>query len=487
MSSPAQTAPETRAAEKLLRQLRDVAPDARIDETPSERDSRSRDRWPEAGKWSGADQDRHRPCAVVRPASTEEVSAVMQAASAAGVPVVPFGAGSGVVGGVVNEGAFISLDLGALTAPPVFDDERGEVTVGAGVLGADLEEAARERGRRIPHYPQSLALASVGGLVATRSSGTFSSKYGNIEDLLVALEVVLADGSIIRTRAVPRSSTGPSVAQLFVGSEGTLGVITSVTLRTFPVAQETRFRGVAFRDLADGLATVRSILDEGVTPAVIRLYDADEAEHLYERAGLAADGRVLLILAHDGSPAVVAAEEETSLAAAARHGGEDLGAGPGETWERTRFDASWLERGNAGEGAIADAIEVAGAWPELHGLHKSVLSAMRPHVDRAYAHYSHFYPNGGAVYFIFFASGSTREQVLENYRNAWDAALRTVIEAGGSVSHHHGVGEARKDWMAREHGPALTVLDRLKAALDPAGILSPNKLGIRTSTEGTGR
>jgi alkyldihydroxyacetonephosphate synthase len=485
MSSPTDTKVEIAGREeRFLARLQSAAPSVVVDRGTEARLLRSKDRWPEAGKWSAADQNRHLPAAVLAPSTVEEVAEVLKAAQAEGISVVPFGAGSGVVGGVVNSGSFVSLDLGRLTGPPVFDDERGEVTAGAGMLAADLEAALNARGRRIPHYPQSLALASVGGLVATKSSGTFSSKYGNIEDLLVALEVVLADGTIIRTRAVPRSSTGPAIAQLFVGSEGTLGVITSVTLRTFPLARASRFRGVAFNKLADGLATVRALTDAGITPAVIRLYDADEAAHLYERAGVPGEGRALLIVGHDGHEAVAAAEEAVSLSVAADHRGTDLGAGPGETWERTRFDASWLERGNAGETRIADAIEVSAAWPELEGLHSKVLKAMDPYVDKAYAHYSHFYPNGGAVYFIFFTTGKDREETLQRYRQAWDAALRTVIGAGGSVSHHHGVGEARKDWMSREHGTGLQILERVKAALDPAGVLSPGKLGMARRVNG---
>ncbi|MUU69710.1 FAD-binding oxidoreductase [Pseudarthrobacter sp. GA104] len=484
MGIPADTKIAVDQADRFLQQLQEAAPSVAVDRTEESRLSRAGDRWPEAAKWSAAERERHLPAAVISPSSVEEVSEVLKAAQTAGIAVVPYGAGSGVVGGVVNDGVFVSLDLARLAGVPAFDDERGEVTVGAGMLGADLEAALNARGRRIPHYPQSLSLASVGGLVATRSSGTFSSKYGNIEDLLVALEVVLADGTIVRTRAVPRSSTGPSIAQLFVGSEGTLGVITAVTLRTFPLARDSRFRGIAFDDLSGGLATVRSILDAGVTPAVIRLYDGDEAAHLYERSGVPGEGRALLILGHDGHESVVASEESVALAAAAAHGGADLGAVPGETWERTRFDASWLERGNAGGTMIADAIEVSAGWPELAALHGKVLAAMDPHVDKAYAHYSHFYPNGGAIYFIFFTSGTDRQEVLDRYRNAWDAALSTVSEAGGSVSHHHGVGEARKDWMYREHGNALQVLNKVKAALDPAGVLSPGKLGLAPQAKG---
>lgn len=462
--------------QRFLDELSRRRPGVAVSLDPESRRRRARDRWPEAAKWTDEELERHMPSAVALATSAEDVAAVVAAAAAAGVSVVPFGAGSGVVGGVVGENA-VSLDLGGLAGAPRFDDERGEVTVPAGVIGADLEAMLREQGRRLPHYPQSLPLATVGGLVATRSSGTFSSKYGNIEDMLVGLEVVLADGSIVQTKASPRSSTGPSAAQLFVGSEGTLGVITAVTLRTLPVAASQAFRGVAFASLGAGIAAVRAILDAGVTPAVIRLYDEQEAVHLYEKSGME-PGRTLLVLGFDGHPSVVAAEQDAALALAADAGGEDLGSGPGVAWEASRFDASWLDRGNAGEYAYADAIEVSAGWPSLEPLHAAVLSALEPYVDSAYAHYSHFYPNGGAVYFILFTSGPDAASARARYRGAWSTVLETVLAHGGSISHHHGVGEARKDWMQREHGGSLRILEAVTRALDPDGVLSPGKLGL---------
>lgn len=486
MTTPPDVDAVTHDLEQFVKQLAVDHPSLSVDTSQKSLEAHSRDRWPEFAKWSPEEQARHLPMAVVRPSTGDEVAAILRAASATSVTVVPYGAGSGVVGAVVNTGQFISLDVSGLTADPIFHDDRGEVTVGAGVLASALEAAANARGRRIPHYPQSLGLASIGGLVATRSSGTFSSKYGNIEDLLVALEVVLPDGSTVRTKASPRSSTGPSLAQLFVGSEGTLGVITSVTLRTLPQAATTQFRGVSFASVTEGVAAVRAILDGGITPAVIRLYDATEAEHLYERSGLPSEGRALLILGFDGNPAVVDAELTQSLHMTNALGGVDLGPAPGETWERTRFDASWLERGNAAPNQLADAIEVSASWPILAALHERVLADMTPHVDRAYAHLSHFYPNGGAVYFIFFTSGADRDEAVSRYRAAWAAALDAVLEMGGSVSHHHGIGEARKDWMSKEHGEALSLLGRIKTAVDPLNLLSPGKLGMAHANERNG-
>ncbi len=470
--------PGSSDTESIIKQLKQLVPECVIDDDIETRRARAFDRWPIAAKWSREELNTHTPLAVVRVGSAHDVSLLLKFAGTHRIPVVPFGAGSGVVGGVVNRRGYLCIDLSGLDGKPVLDAENGEATVPAGVLGGDLEQILNAAGRRLPHYPQSLALASIGGLVATRSSGTFSSKYGNIENFVTSLEVVLPDGSIIHTPASPRSSTGPSVAQMFVGSEGTLGIITSVTLRTLPLAQSLLLRGVAFKGVAHGLKAVRQLLDAGITPAVIRLYDEKEAVHIFEKSGLEAANRVLLVLAFDGNPAVAAAEQAESLRIAAAQGGEDLGVAPGEIWEKTRYDAGWLDRGNAGDFDFADAIEIAAGWHALETLHGKVLGAIAPYADNAYAHFSHFYSNGGAIYFIFFITGKDKDDAVSRFSKVWDITMRTVLEYGGSISHHHGVGEARKQWMAREHGGSLAVLAKLKQALDPQGVLSPGKMGF---------
>jgi alkyldihydroxyacetonephosphate synthase len=466
----------------FLTEMETTAPEVSIDQTLEERASHAKDRWPEVDKWSAEELEEHLPLAVVRPSTAQQVSATVAAAAAAGVAVIPYGGGSGVVGGVVGVASFISIDLRSLSAEPAFDDDRGEVRVPAGVLGSDLERLANARGRRIPHYPQSLFLATVGGLVATRSSGTFSTKYGSIEDLVVGLEVVLGDGRIIHTKPVPRSAAGPSITQLFIGSEGAFGIITEVTLRTIPIAPETRFRGIAFPGIRQALDALRAVFDNGITPAVTRIYDPVEATNLYGRARIAGSGRALLILAFDGHPDVVAAEEAATLGIAAAGGGTDLGSEIGEIWERTRFDASWLDQGNSGDTLLADAIEVSASWPDLAELHANVLAALTPIADTVYAHYSHFYANGGALYIIFFVSGADREEALAKYRDAWAATLGEVLALSGSISHHHGVGEARKNWMGAELGDAMSVLRAVKTAIDPRSVLNPGKLGLLEGT-----
>lgn len=450
-----------------------------------DRAAHASDRWPVSLKWTEDERLARAPSEVARPRSTNEVVAILRQATAAGRSVVPFGAGSGVVGGVVPCGDCLTIDLSEMAEVVEIDDASGTVTVEAGILAGDLERILNERGRRVPHYPQSLHLASVGGLVATRSSGTFSSKYGNIEDLLVGVQAVLADGTIVQSKVIPRGSVGPDLAQIFVGSEGSFGIITQVTLRTYAVAEARLFQGASFDTIEGGLTAVRAVLERGIRPAVIRLYDDIEAAHLYEKVGIERSDCSLLILAFDGPTELVEVEESAALAEVSRHGGKELGSEIGEAWERGRFDATWFTNGNSLPTGLADAIEVSASWPTLGALRDKMVKALAPFTDRVYAHYSHFYSNGGSLYVIFETSGATVESARERYTAAWDAAMETVIAEGGCISHHHGVGMARRKWIAQDLGSSHEILQRIKSAMDPNGILNPGKLGVDRSEEGS--
>jgi alkyldihydroxyacetonephosphate synthase len=220
----------------------------------------------------------------------------------------------------------------------------------------------------------------------------------------------------------------------------------------------------------------------GLRPAVIRLYDEHEAEHLLEeiRQG---DGEPLLILGFDGPQRLVEAEEDLALAICVERSGRDLGRGIGERWERNRFDASWLERGN-GEGRMADAIEISGRWSVLPSLYERVTGQLAPRVDALWAHFSHFYPQGGSIYFIVFLSDASPGRLLERYAEVWETVMRATLDEGGSISHHHGIGEARLPWIREELGSGYEVLAAIKRALDPQGTLNVGRFGLPPEGEG---
>jgi alkyldihydroxyacetonephosphate synthase len=459
----------------LLAALRAATGENGVSIEEADRAAHSHDSCPAAAKWTAEEKARHTPRCVVRPRRTEEVAAVLRAAAAHGAAVVPYGAGSGVVGAAVPSAQAVSVDLRSMPRIDPVDGENWLLRAEAGALGSAVEAAANAAGFTLGHYPQSLHISTVGGWVATAATGTFSSKYGGIEDILHALEVVLPDGEVVTTRPIARTSAGPRLQQLFIGSEGTLGVITRVTLRLQPLPEARRFRGVLFPDMRAGLAAVRALFRRHLVPAVVRLYEPKEAAGLCQAAGVPG-GRVLLLLGVEGAAALAAAQEELALAVAAQHGGEDAGAAIGELWEKHRFNAQWLDDGNAGDGRMADAIDVSAAWSALPRLYETMMRTLAPLTASLWAHFSHFTAHGGSIYFIVFIEGGTAAETRRRYDAAWAAAMQVVQEAGGSIAHHHGTGLLRLPWLERELDGELTLLRRLKTALDPAGLLNPGKL-----------
>lgn len=436
------------------------------------------DAWPISRKWDAATRQSHLPDAVARPSTADEVAAVLRWASREKRPVVPVAARSGVTGaGVPAAPGQIAIDLTALDRILSFDPETGHVRVEAGVMGGVLEAYLKERGFTLGHYPQSLDISTVGGWVATLSSGTYSAKYGGIERLLRGLDVVLADGTPVRIEAKPRGASGPWLPGLFLGAEGTMGIVTQATLQTRPIPPHQSFRGFAVPSLGTGLDVVRQAFRQHAEPPLIRLYDAAEAVHLYERVGLA-QTEPLLIIGQEGNPKVVEAMDAAFGELAAGVGATDLGPGIGEAWASGRYHANWLERGNAPAGSIADSVEVTGAWPELERIYDDVMAGIRPLCADAMAHWSHFYPDGCGMYVIFQIEDEDPARLRARYGQVWDTILDRAGRHGSTISHHHGIGLVRSARLPAALGSAHGLLKRVKAALDPDGILNPGKLGL---------
>lgn len=479
------------------------------------------DTWPVALKAPGATG--WQPDLVAWPGSAGEVADAVRIAAAAGLPIIPVGGLSGIVGGALAVRGGLVLDLLRLNRVLEVDELSGLVRTEAGILGANLEEALAGHGLTTGHLPQSGHSSTVGGWIAHRAAGIASTKYGKIESILRGVRVVLADGSILETRVAPASATGPALQSLFLGAEGTLGVVVEATLAVQPLPAERRWVAYGFQvaDPADGpgvladgraadgttadatiaanpiaadpadaaflriLEVVRRVLRRGYRPAIVRAYDPAEATPLLARAGLAGDAvagtRALLIVGAEGEEPLVAAELAAVAREAVAAGGEDLGVGPAEAWAAHRFDTSWLVGAVRGEGSIGDALEVAATWSRLPAVYVAMRAAMRKACGpggAVVAHLSHAYPDGGNLYMIFRTEQDSERAAIEHYPVVVDAALGACLAAGGTVSHHHGIGLAKARWFEREVGPVgLSVIRRQKAALDPAGILNPGKLG----------
>jgi alkyldihydroxyacetonephosphate synthase len=415
------------------------------------------------------------PAGVVWPANVQEVCAVLKLAQAAGVPVIPFGGGSGIVGGTTPVPGCLSLDTKRLNALRV-ETTSLIAYAGAGLWGVDLERSLNRDGLSLGHFPQSLYSSTVGGWVATRASGTFSTLHGNIEDMLVGLEVVLADGRVLRTPASPRSATGPNLNELFLGSEGTLGVVTEAALSVHRAAAWRVLESYAFGAFDHALDALRQMLQAGLRPAVVRLYDPAETRHKFQGLDLPPEACVLVLI-YEGLRELA----EVSAALGRRYcqsrDGHYLGSGPAERWWQTRFDTSSMVLANSRLGGICDAIEVAALWRDLPAVYAAMSAAARRHSAGVHAHVSHVYPSGGGLYVIVSAQAEDDAAAVTLYRALVDDLVAACLDAGGRLSHHHGIGLGRAHWMRAEHGEVgLGVLHALKHTLDPHDLLNPGKL-----------
>jgi len=440
--------------ETLLERLRDDG--VVVSSEPSARAEAARDWWPMSIAWAARGQVPARPAVVARPADTAGVASVLRHCHDAGVPVTPSAGASGVCGGSVPVFGGLSLDLTGLSGLYDLDETSLLADVGAGTFGPELEAAlsARGTGYTLGHWPQSMDISTVGGWVACRGAGQYSTRYGKIEDLVVGLEVVLADGTVVTTDgAAPRSATGPSLTQLFLGSEGTLGVVT---------------------------AACRRILRRGATPAVLRLYDVTESQRNFDA------GTCVLVILDEADPVVV--ESTLKVCDEECEGAERLDDDLVARWLHERNDTSALGplwKANI----VVDTIEIAGRWSVLALLSHEVVSTLQG-IDGTLAasvHQSHAYRDGACLYFTFGgrrpaggAGGDEAELAWQEtyYRQAWDATMASVRRHGAAISHHHGIGLNRGRFLADALGPGFAVLQSIKEALDPTGILNPGKLGF---------
>jgi alkyldihydroxyacetonephosphate synthase len=434
----------------------------------------SRDWWPLALHWALAGQVPQRAAVVARPADTNQVSQVLALCDEARVPVTAAGGRSGVCGASVPLFGGVLLDMTRLDRIGDVDAIAGIVEVEAGVFGPDLESHLRgEHHLTVGHFPQSFDISTVGGWVACRGAGQYSTRYGKIEDMVVGLEVVRADGRVIHTGGAPAAAVGPDLTQLFTGSEGTLGVITRVWLRAHPVSPHTAMAAFRFATAHDGFEACRRIVRASATPAVLRLYDAVESAR-----GRGGDGTACTMLVLDEGDAVIVDATIEVVERECRALGQPAEPQLVEEWLEHRNDTSALQAMTR-KGYVVDTMEIAAPWSRLSQIYTAATAALIavPHAVVASCHLSHSYVDGACLYFTF-AATPPADELEATYVAMWDAGQRAVLANGGNLSHHHGVGLNRARFAAEALGPALDVLRDVKRALDPNGILNPGKLGL---------
>ncbi len=505
----------------VLRDLRDALPALRTSADDADRVAYARDLWPRhhLRVRSGRPAE-HRPLAIVWPTSTAEVSHLVRWARGARVPLVAFGAGSGVCGGVLPEPNAVVVDLKRMARIRTIDRDGPFVDVEAGHMGVPLETTVQRAGFTVGHFPSSILCSTAGGWVATRSAGQCSGAYGKIEDMVASLECVTGAGEIVELR---RRLSGPDLVPLVVGSEGTLAIVTSARLRLHPAPTSRGFGAWSFPTTAHGLEAMRALFQSGLRPAVARLYDpfdamlakrggvkpADEArprpapgrggaalrailkrpsvlnELLHSNLAARALGGAMLVVVFEGSgEGPREGIEEARRIVEMRLQGSWEGEGPARRWLEHRYAVSYRQAPVFANGAFVDTMEVAAPWSKLGGLYDAVRRALGEHVF-VMAHFSHAYPDGCCIYFSFAGSARSRGRGGETgwddesevvYDRAWRAALKAAVEAGGTLAHHHGVGRSKAPRLPEELGTGIDVVRSLMRAFDPAGILNPGNL-----------
>jgi alkyldihydroxyacetonephosphate synthase len=438
-----------------------------------------RDWWPLAIGWAAEGSVPQRPAVVVRPATTAQVSTILAACNEAIVPVTPIAGRSGVCGGSIPVFGGVALDLTSLDGLIAVDETSLTADVRAGMFGPDLEAALGQvgPGYTLGHWPQSMDLSTVGGWLACRGAGQYSTRYGKIEDMVLGLEVVLADGRIVHTEGHgPRAATGPNLTQLFVGSEGTLGVITEARFRIHPLPLAQARRAYGFSSFEAGLDACRKILRRGATPAVLRLYDQAESARNFEHP----DTNVLIVL-DETDPALLAATLSVVDDECAGGAAHDLDVALVERWLGHRNDVSALAP-LWRAGVVVDTAEISGSWAALPGLFEEVVASLTSIEGTlaASAHQSHAYTDGACLYFTFAGRGPEGDDAWREryYRQAWDTVTNATLAHGAAISHHHGIGLNRSRFLPRALGSGFEVLSGLKQSFDPVGILNPGKFGL---------
>ncbi len=446
------------------------------------------------------------PDVVVYPATTDEVARVVDAVVEAGAVLIPFGGGSNIAGSlevpVEETRVVVSLDLGRMNQVLEIDEESGLALIQAGAQGPDLEEQLNARGFTIGHFPDSFSHSTLGGWIATRSSGMQSDRYGDIADITRGLTMAMP-GEVLRLRPLPSSSTGPSVREMVLGSEGRLGVITEAWVNVKRRPEERVILAYFFPDFATGLQALHEVHRSDATPLVARLSDERETQFslatskarkgvskyvtkalmaFLVRKGWDLDKLSMSFIGYEGSRSHVALQQRIVREIVTRHGGIVVGKGPGVLYDQKKFDTPYLRDFLLDRGAAADVSETAAPWARLKPLYDDVIRS----AEKAFAevgcqgyvmcHLSHNYHSGACLYFTF-AIAHDGPDVLDRYDVVKRAVQSAFMRNGGTLSHHHGVGVEHSPWLSEDISPAGEgMIKRLFEATDPANNLNPGKV-----------
>jgi alkyldihydroxyacetonephosphate synthase len=441
------------------------------------------------------------PDGVAFPESSAQVRELLDYAAASGASVIPYGGGSSVAGHLsVPAGVtpVLTINLARLRALTSIDRQAQLATFGAGVFGPDLEAQLRAHGFTLGHFPQSFEYSTLGGWVATRSSGQQSLRYGRIEQLFAGARVEAPAGTL-DLPTFPASAAGTDLREMVLGSEGRIGVITEATVRVTPLPPHEAFHAVFFPDWESACRATREIVQAKLPLSMLRLSNPTETLTMLTLAGHkrlvglletylgwrgCGEGKCMLMLGASGTRAVARFALKSALALAREHAGVHAGRAMGDKWKQNRFRNVYLRNTAWAEGYAIDTVETAVDWngvtPMMHAVEEAATAALGEHGERVhtYTHLSHLYAQGASVYttFVYRLAGNY-EQDLARWRTLKAAVSEAIVANGGTISHQHGVGTDHAPYLEAEKGPlGIGAMRALFLHFDPDGRMNPGKL-----------
>ena len=440
------------------------------------------------------------PDAVAFPESDQDVTELLAWARKAGAQVIPYGGGTSVVGGVNpsrredDDRPVLTISLSRLNELQNLDSTSQLATFGAGVIGPYVESQLRAYGFTLGHYPQSFEFSSLGGWIATRSSGQQSLGYGRIEALFAGGKIETPSGRIVLP-ALPASAAGPDLRQLILGSEGRFGIITEATVRVRPVPKFEAFYGVMFSDWLTGIEAVRQAIQADIPLSMMRLSNPTETETFLNLPAHQNQVELLrtllkwrnftpenclLLFGVSGDHVATRVARREMMDIARHHRGLWLTELVGRQWAKGRFRTAYLRDALWEYGYAVDTLETAVPWNMVHKASQAILDALTGAVQPLLpmAHLSHVYRDGASLYFTFlFRIGDTLDETMARWRTLKEAGSRAVLSVGGTISHQHGVGVDHLSYLAQEKSElGIQMLKEVQKSLDPAGVMNPGKL-----------
>ncbi|OGO31273.1 MAG: FAD-linked oxidase [Chloroflexi bacterium RBG_16_54_11] len=443
------------------------------------------------------------PDGVAYPTSEEDVTQLLQFAHQRGIHIIPYGGGTSVVGHidpVKSKAPVLTVDMSRMNRLIDLRPDSLLASFGAGVCGPDLEAQLRARGFTLGHFPQSFEYSTLGGWVATRSSGQQSLRYGRIEKLFAGGRLQTPLGEL-ELPSFPASAAGPDLREMVLGSEGRLGILTQVSVRINPIPEREDFHAVFFPDFQHGVEAVRQILSSGITLCMLRLSTSGETsttlalaghvnligalERLLGMRGLGED-KCLLLLGFSGKSNLVQAHRKETLDITGKWGGVHVGKTFGEQWHKNRFRTAYLRNTLWEHGYGVDTIETATDWGNTPRMVEQVEGALRDSMQgfgepvHIFTHLSHVYPQGSSVYTTYiFKLAPDPQETLDRWRGMKSAASQAICAQGGTISHQHGVGTDHLPYLSAEKGRlGMSALAALCRQFDPKGIMNPGKLVV---------